>query len=101
MTHMAADRLKIGDHQIDAPLLAFARELLQASGGLRGGNQIAGQRLSVPHTVIDVREPQSINFGDVKIVLQIAQTAIEGSHLHSVAFFPQVQDNFPGASRMS
>ena len=99
--HVAGERFKIGNDQLNFPLFRSFGQERNALRPLPHRKQVLGQRAPVPEVIVYVRQSQSVNFRDIKLFLQIAQPAIEGSYVNAVSLGDQVRDDFLGPGRVA
>ena len=97
MANVAAERLKVSDHQINVVFLRQTGKLLQAAGRARRFDQVAGHRALVAHAIVYIGEPEPEDFRDRKALTQVAQPAVKRDHVQLVSLLQQVRDDFLGA----
>ena len=97
VSNVAGERLEVGDDEIDLGVVNEGVELVQALPRMRNGCEILGDRPFVTDTVVDVGEAESVDLGDVELILEILEAAVEGGYVDFMAVGGEVGEDFLGA----
>jgi hypothetical protein len=97
---MTGQRLEVSDDQIDLPLVDDFFEPDKTSGRLWDGDEIFGDRPFIAYPIVHIGKTETVNFGNVKLWAEIAQTTIEGRDMNSVSLRGEVRKHFPRPGRV-
>ena len=97
VSDVAGEWLEVGDDQIDLRVIDKVVQPGKAPGGLRNGDQILRDGALVADAIVDVGETESVDLGDVEIILQILQAAVERGDMDAVSLGDEMRQNFFGA----
>src|SRR5581483_3439867 len=101
MTYVVAERLEIGDNQVNLPMPCEPPQFPQTSGCARHGQHVPENSLAIAHLVLHVGEAQAVDLGDFESGAQVAQAAVEGGDMNRVAAMEKMSNDFFGARGMA